>query len=204
MQQLMQSFEGHTAPPEILKAVQQGSLAAICLFTHLNVASPAQLHEMTAQIHRAAQQGGQLTPLIAIDQEGGQLIAITNGATELPGNMALGATRSPLLAMQAGQVLGRELLAMGINLNLAPAIDVNVNPANPVIGVRSFGDDPSLVSELGAAFIKGIQGVGVLASAKHFPGHGDTDNDSHLASPVVAHDLDRMNAVELAPFRAAF
>jgi beta-N-acetylhexosaminidase len=117
--------------------------------------------------------------------------------------MALGAARSPELAFQAGQVLARELLAMGINLNFAPSLDVNVNPANPVIGLRAFGADAALVGELGMALIRGLQQEGVMASAKHFPGHGDTQVDSHHSLPVVDHPRERLEAVELQPFRAA-
>lgn len=203
MKQLIHSFSGSMAPPEVIAAVREGDIAAICLFAYSNVRSPGQLQQLTMSLHRAALDAGQPPLLIGIDQEGGQLTAIANGATELPGNMALGATRSPELAEQAGRILGRELLAMGININFAPSVDVNINPYNPVIGVRSFGDDPQLVSELGAALIRGIQKEGVLATAKHFPGHGDTVMDSHHGTPVVNHSLERMHAVELAPFRAA-
>jgi beta-N-acetylhexosaminidase len=203
MQQLMHSFEGRAAPPAILEAVQRGEIAAFCLFAGLNVDSPGQLRELTESLRQAAQHGGHLPPLIGIDQEGGQLIAVTGGATELPGNMALGATRSAALAEQAGRVLGLELLAMGLNMNFAPSLDVNVNPANPVIGTRSFGDDPALVATLGTALIRGLQSTGVLAAAKHFPGHGDTSIDTHDSLPVIAHSLERINAVELVPFRAA-
>lgn len=203
MKQLMHSFTGNTAPSEILAAVRQGDIAAFCLFTHSNVRSPEQVRDLTLSLHRAALESGQSPLLIGIDQEGGQLIAIANGATELPGNMALGATRSPELAEQAGRVLGKELLAMGINMNFAPSVDVNNNPENPVIGIRSFGDDPKRVSELGAALIQGMQSEGVIATAKHFPGHGDTAMDSHHGTPAVYHSLERMHAVELGPFRAA-
>lgn len=203
MLQLMHSFTGFSAPTEILTAVRRGEIGAFCLFRYKNVASPTQLRELTQSLHQAAQEGGQLSPLIAIDQEGGQLIAITGGATELPGNMALGATRSPELAASAGRLLGRELLAMGLNMNLTPSLDVNINPDNPVIGIRAFGDDPSLVTELGVAFIGGIQSTGVLAAAKHFPGHGDTANDPHLGLPAVSHSLAHIRDVELKPFVAA-
>jgi len=199
----MHSFDGFTAPPEILDAVHRGKIASICLFSGKNVSSPEQVRALSLSLRKAAL-GNQLPPpLIGIDQEGGQLIAITGGATELPGNMALGATRSPALAEQAGRLTARELLAMGINLNFAPSLDVNVNPANPVIGIRSFGDDPTLVADLGVALIRGLQGEGVLATAKHFPGHGDTATDTHYNLPVVPHSLERIEAVELAPFRAA-
>lgn len=203
MQQLMVSFAGKTPPPEILAAVRQGDIASFCLFTYKNVVSPGQLRDFTDMIYRAAAEGGQLPPLIGIDQEGGQLIAITNGATELPGNMALGATRSAYLAEQAGMVLGRELLAMGINMNFAPSLDVNTNPANPVVGIRSFGEDPRLVGELGMALARGMQAEGVLATVKHFPGHGDTEADSHRAMPIVPHSMARTSEVELVPFRIA-
>jgi beta-N-acetylhexosaminidase len=129
----MHSFAGYKVPPEILKAVKEGKISSFCLFAGKNVESPTQLRELTDALRRAAEEGGHPAPLIGIDQEGGQLIAVTGGATELPGNMALGATRSTELAEKAGYVLGRELLAMGISLNFAPSVDVNVNPANPVI-----------------------------------------------------------------------
>ncbi len=203
MQQLMHSFPGQTAPDEVLAGLRQGDVSSFCLFGHWNGDSPAQIRELTDALRRAAFQGGHPAPLIGIDQEGGQLMAVTHGTTELPGNMALGATRSPELAEQAGRVLARELLAMGINLNFAPSVDVNVNPANPVVGIRSFGARPELVATLGAAMIRGIQDEGVIATAKHFPGHGDTSSDSHHDLSVLAHPRERMDAVELVPFRAA-
>lgn len=203
MKQFMHSFHGITASAEILARVARGTMRSFCLFANQNVESPAQLRQMNQSIHQSAITNGQLPPLIGIDQEGGQLIAIGGGATELPGNMALGATRSPELARKAGQVLGRELLAMGINLNFAPALDVNINPRNPVIGIRSFGDNPELVGQLGAEMIHGLQSEGVVATAKHFPGHGDTSNDSHHAVSIVEHHNQRMQDVELSPFKDA-
>jgi beta-N-acetylhexosaminidase len=199
----MHSFEGYTAPKDVLEAVRTGRIGSFCLFSAQNVDSPAQLRELTDSLRDAARRGGQLPPLIGIDQEGGQLMAVSRGTTELPGNMAIGATRSPELSAKAGYVLARELLAMGIHMNFAPSLDVNINPANPVIGIRSFGDHPHLVADLGVAMIKGMQGAGVLATAKHFPGHGDIASDTHFDLPVVPHSIERMDAVELYPFRAA-
>ena len=196
-------MRGPAFPIEILEGLRQGDIAAFCLFGHWNGDSPAQIRAVTEALRDAARAGGHPVPLIGIDQEGGQLMAVTHGATELPGNMALGATRSPELAEQAGRVLARELLAMGANLNFAPSVDVNVNPANPAVGIRSFGADPALVAELGAAMIRGMQAEGVIASAKHFPGHGDVSSDTHHDLPVLNHSRERMDAVELAPFRAA-
>ena len=204
MLRLMHTFDGQTIPQEVLDAVRAGEIGAFCLFGGKNIQSPAHLRELSDALMAAAAEGGQPPPLIGIDQEGGQLMAVTGGGiTEMPGNMALGATRSPALAREAGRVLARELLAMGANLDFVPCLDVNINPANPVVGSRSFGDDPALVAELGAALIRGMQGEGVLASAKHFPGHGDTNADSHFDAPVVEHGRERLDAVELRPFRAA-
>ncbi len=203
MVQLMHSFVGHDIPENILALVRAGKVGAFCLFGGLNTDTPAQVRRLTDSLRDAAKAGGHPPPLIGIDQEGGQLIAITNGATELPGNMALGATRSPDLADQAGRVLARELLAMGINMNFAPSLDVNFNARNPVVGVRSFGDDPQLVADLGVAMIRGMQREGVIATAKHFPGHGDTVADSHHTLPTIQYDMARLNEVELKPFRAA-
>ncbi len=199
----MFSFEGTTPPQPVLDGVRRGAISAFCLFRHWNVESPAQLRTLTEMLLHAARAGEQLPPILGIDQEGGQLIAVAEGATELPGNMALGATRSPELAEQAGRVLGRELRAMGLNMNFAPSLDVNTNPNNLAVGTRSFGADPALVAELGGALIRGMQAEGVMGSAKHFPGHGDTSSDSHYTAPVVAHPLEHLEAVELRPFRAA-
>jgi beta-N-acetylhexosaminidase len=198
----MHSFHGYSAPDDILAGVRGGTIGAFCLF-NFNVASLVQLRALTQSLMEAARQGGQPIPLIGIDQEGGQLMAVTHGATELPGNMALGATRSTVLAEQAGRLLARELLALGINLNFAPSLDINSNPANPVIGVRSFGDNPALVGDLGEALIRGLQREGVVATAKHFPGHGDTGIDPHHDAPALHQPLERIQRMELAPFRQA-
>jgi len=203
MKQLMISFEGVTAPSVILEAVRRGQISSFCLFADKNVHSLSQLRALTQSLHDAARAGGHPPPLIGIDQEGGQLIAITHGATELPGNMALGATRSKRLAKAAGRVLAKELLALGINLNFAPVLDVNTNPQNPVIGIRSFGDTPQLVTDLGLAMIKGMAQEGVVASAKHFPGHGDSTDDTHVGLARVDFGRPRIDAIELVPFKQA-
>jgi beta-N-acetylhexosaminidase len=124
-------------------------------------------------------------------------------ATIFPRNMAIGATGEVSDAFEVGRVIGREARAVGIHLVFAPTVDVNNNPANPVINTRSFGEDPARVAELAAAFVRGVQSEGVAATAKHFPGHGDTDTDSHLALPVVRSDAARLASVELVPFQAA-
>ncbi|MCB9450605.1 MAG: beta-N-acetylhexosaminidase [Anaerolineaceae bacterium] len=202
MQQAMHSFTGLMPSSEFLAAVRRGDVSSICLFAY-NLASPAQLRHMTETLQAAAHEGGHPPLLIGIDQEGGQLIALANGTTELPGNMALGATRSVDLATKAGQVLGRELLAMGVNMNFAPSLDVNIDPQNPVIGIRSFGNSPDWAGRLGIALMRGMKQEGVIATPKHFPGHGDTSADSHHQMPVVPHSVARLLEIELAPFRAA-
>ncbi|MFA6166242.1 MAG: glycoside hydrolase family 3 N-terminal domain-containing protein [Gemmatimonadaceae bacterium] len=124
-------------------------------------------------------------------------------ATVIPANMAIGATGDTALARRAGEIIGREAMAVGINVVFAPTVDVNNNPANPVINTRSFGEDPQQVAQLSAAFVRGVQSSGAIATIKHFPGHGDTDTDSHLALPVVKSNRARLDQVELVPFRAA-
>ena len=169
-----------------------------------NIQNPQQVAALTTGLQQVAQQTLNGIPLfIAIDQEGGSVARFKKGATVLPGNLALGATRSKALAQKAGELTGIELATVGININFAPVMDVNTNPHNPVIGVRAYGETPELVSELGAAYIRGLQQNGVLATAKHFPGHGDTNVDSHKKLPIVEHNKIRINTVELEPFRAA-
>src|SRR5438270_5177886 len=116
--------------------------------------------------------------------------------------MALGAIGSEEIAFEVARATGEELHALGINMNLAPVADVNNNPANPIIGVRSFGEDPQRVAHLAAAAVKGYQQAGVISTLKHFPGHGDTAVDSHLALPTIPYTLERLEEVELVPFRS--
>ncbi len=147
------------------------------------------------------QQEAEVPLLVSADTERGMAFRIRHGAVPLPYAMAVAATRSEELARFTGRVTAREGRALGIHWALAPVVDVNVNPANPVIDVRSYGEDPELVARLAAAYVEGVREGGLLATAKHFPGHGDTAVDSHLALPTVAADLTRLEAVELLPFR---
>lgn len=184
--------------PGTAQLIKDYHLGGVILFGK-NIVDQEQLIRFTDDLQKAS---GEIPLLIAIDQEGGNVSRIPGG-TNMPGNMALGATGSKELAYQVGYTIGRELKELGINLNFAPVMDVNINPANQVIGIRSFGDDPRLVAELGVQYARGLQEAGVGAVAKHFPGHGDTDVDSHLGLPSILHDLDRLEAVELKPFREA-
>ena len=142
---------------------------------------------------------------IAIDQEGGRVARLTEdkGFTEFPSAMAIGATADPENAYRMASAMAAEMRAVGINVDFAPDLDVNNNPANPVIGTRSFSSDPNKVAAFGAAFARGLQENGILAFGKHFPGHGDTGTDSHIALPLVPHDRARLDQIELVPFKAA-
>jgi len=202
-QQLMFSFAGTQPSPEILETLRRQHVGGVTLFRSLNVQTPAQVRDLSAALQRAASDSGQPLLLIAADQEGGQLMAIGDGTTPFPGHMALGAAGSTELAYQTGYAIGRELAAMGINVNYAPVCDVNVNPDNPVVGTRSFGEDPALVARLSAAMVEGLQAAGIAAVAKHFPGHGDTATDSHHGTPILPHDEARLHRIELPPFAAA-
>jgi beta-N-acetylhexosaminidase len=174
-----------------------------------NVQDPQQIARLSNGLQRAAaDRDTKVDPplLISTDQEMGVVVRVGPPATQLPGSMALGATRDPRAAQQAAQVTGRELRAMGINQNYAPDADVNVDPQNPVIGVRSFSSDPTLVSQLVAAQVTGYEKPGhqgVSSTAKHFPGHGDTSTDSHYGLPVIDHTREEWEQLDEPPFRAA-
>ncbi|MFJ1952382.1 glycoside hydrolase family 3 protein [Streptomyces microflavus] len=169
-----------------------------------NTRDPHQIAALSNGIQRAAQAGRSRIPLlISTDQEHGIVCRVGEPATLLPGAMALGAGGSRSDTRRAAWIAGAELAAVGINQNYAPDADVNVNPANPVIGVRSFGSDPESVAELVAAQVKGYQGAGVAATAKHFPGHGDTSTDSHTGLPVIGHTREQWEKLDAPPFRAA-
>ncbi len=168
-----------------------------------NVNNPRQIAGLSNGIQRA--EAGQRVPipaLIATDQEGGIVARVGPPAAQLPGNMALGAGRSTDDAHRAASITGQELKALGINQDYAPVSDVNVNAQNPVIGVRSFGSDPGLVAGMASAQVDGYQGAGIAATAKHFPGHGDTDVDSHIALPTINHTRDQWEQIDKPPFQA--
>jgi beta-N-acetylhexosaminidase len=169
-----------------------------------NVQNPRQIAGLSNGIQRAAtSSGAEIPALVSTDQEQGLVVRITEPATQFPGNMALGAARDPRLAKSAAEVTGEELRAMGINQNFAPVADVNVNPENPVIGVRSFSSNPDLAASLTEAQVRGYQREDVASTAKHFPGHGDTNVDSHTGLPVIDHTREELEDIDLPPFAAA-
>lgn len=169
-----------------------------------NVASPEQIARLSNGIQQTTMSLRMPIPmLVATDQEQGVVVRITEPATQFPGSMALGAARLPELAYRAAWITGRELKAVGVNQDLAPVADVNVNALNPVIGVRSFGSEPALVAELMQAQVHGYQQEQVAATAKHFPGHGDTAVDSHTGLPIINHSLEQLAQIDFPPFQAA-
>ncbi|XOK62427.1 beta-N-acetylhexosaminidase [Paenibacillus elgii] len=201
--QLIQAGFHSLEPDEhILDLIERRRIGGVILFAR-NVQSTAQVAALTGKLQEAAQRAGTAPLWISIDQEGGMVARITEGVALMPGAMAIAAGGSVKAAYEAALVAGRELRALGVNMNFAPDLDINNNPANPVIGVRSFGEAPEAVAEYGAASIRGFQDAGVSATAKHFPGHGDTATDSHLDLPTIPHSRERIEAVELVPFRRA-
>jgi len=195
-------FHGYEPGADIERMIRDRYIGGIILFAR-NVRDTRQVAAMNAEFQRIALESGQPPLTIAIDQEGGMVARLTEGVALMPGNMAIAAGGEPQNAYDAARITAEELLALGVNLNYAPVLDVNVNPANPVIGVRSYGESPELVAEYGVMAVRGLQEAGVTATAKHFPGHGDTNVDSHLDLPTVGHSRERINEVELVPFRRA-
>jgi beta-N-acetylhexosaminidase len=200
---LMAAFEGMEPPDRIERWLRERPLAGFTLFRPYNVQHPAQVRELTAQLQRMAAKAGRPHLLIAADQEGGQLIALGAETTQFPGNMALGATGDPALAQAVGYATGREMAALGVNINYAPICDLNTNPSNPSLGIRAFSDDAQLTAEMATAFVTGLQEAGIAATIKHFPGKGDAKVDSHYTMPLIDHSRERLTDKELRPFQAA-
>lgn len=202
----MLAFRGTTVPGWLRQRLAEAPAAGFTLFRP-NARTPAQVRRLTAALQAAARArvGAATDPplLIATDQEGGQLLALGGGFTPFAGSMAIGATGDADLAWSVGAAIGQELRAVGVNVDYAPVLDVAINPANPSLGIRAFGDDPTEVARLGTAWIDGLQAQGVAATAKHFPGSGGLMADTHHQLGVVDRTPADLEAVELAPFRAA-
>ncbi|MEU8380935.1 glycoside hydrolase family 3 N-terminal domain-containing protein, partial [Streptosporangium sp. NPDC048865] len=190
-------FEGKSPPDWIRRRLGDG-LAGVVLFSR-NIGTPSQVADLTAALREENPQ-----VLIGIDEESGEVTRLeAAGGSTRPGNFALGVADDTGLTEELAADLGRDLARAGVNLTFAPSADVNSNPDNPVIGLRSFGADPGLVARHTAAWIRGMQSAGVAACAKHFPGHGDTSVDSHHGVPLVAASRAELDDVALRPFRAA-
>jgi beta-N-acetylhexosaminidase len=194
---LQPGFEGTTAPPWLLRRLESG-LGGVALFSR-NVAGREQVAALTAALREANPD-----VIVGMDEEAGDVTRLEarTGSTR-PGNCALGVVDDPELTRAVAEDLGHDLARAGVTLNYAPVADVNSNPDNPVIGVRSFGADPDLVARHTGAWVLGQQAAGVAACAKHFPGHGDTSTDSHHLIPLIAATRAELDRCELTPFRAA-
>ncbi len=199
---LLVGFDGVTLAPITRAALERSERGGVVLFRR-NVPSLESTRALTAEIEAAVARSGEpLPPTVAIDQEGGRVTRLAAPFPTLPAMRVL-ATGGEALVRDAGRVVGRGLVHLGIDLDLAPVLDVDSNPDNPVIGDRSFARDPAVCARLGLAFAEGLAAGGVLACGKHFPGHGDTAKDSHIDLPVLPHDRARLDAIELLPFAAA-
>ncbi len=197
-QRLLIGLQGHAVTDELRALVREIRPAGFVLFAR-NVAEPGQVRELNREL--AALVDPHRPALLAVDQEGGRVQRVREPATVWPPMRAVGNAHN--LTSDVAAALGRELRAMGFNLNFAPVADVDSNRANPIIGDRAFSSSASEVAAHVAAFVKAQQAQGVIACAKHFPGHGDTHTDSHLALPIVEREARDLEEVELAPFRAA-
>jgi beta-N-acetylhexosaminidase len=190
-------FDGET-PPEYIRALLRRGLGGVILFKR-NLRDLEQICALTAEVHREA-----VAPLLlGVDQEGGRVVRLPAPFLAPPAAAVLGAIDDPDLTRTVARAMGQELRAAGFTWNLAPVLDVHTNPGNPVIGDRAFSHDPDRVARMGLAAFRGFDDVGILTTGKHFPGHGETAADSHLALPESPQSGDRWRMVEFAPFRAA-
>lgn len=198
--------QGDVFNESMRQLVQDKHVGGIVYFQsgYNNLDDPVRSAQLSNDLQTSAMgtSGTGIPLLISMDQEGGRVTRITGGC-DFPGNMGIGASRSTDLAYLTGSVLGSEIKAVGGNMDLAPDLDVNNNPANPVIGIRSFAEQPGLVSDMGIAYTSGLHSAGIIATGKHFPGHGDTAVDSHSGLPVVTYDFATLDTVHGKPFRDA-
>jgi beta-N-acetylhexosaminidase len=192
-------FAGHTIPPELRTLAREFDLGGVIFFAR-NVESP----EQVAELSREAQSLARQIPLwVSVDQEGGRVARLKAPFTVWPPMLTLGRSGDEQLAARFARALAAELQAVGISLDYTPVLDVHTNPRNPVIGDRALAERAEDVARFGRVIIETLQAEGIAACGKHFPGHGDTSTDSHFALPLIEHGPDRLEAVELVPFKAA-
>ena len=200
-QRLVFGFPGTTIPAEFAALVREYKIGNVILFRY-NIESLPQLARLCADIQELVRGATGRDAFITIDQEGGMVTRLPWDAVNVPGSMALAATGKPENAVLAAEITARQLRGVGVNFNLAPDLDVNSNPMNPVIGVRSFGDDPQSVALFGTKAVEGYKNGGMLCCGKHFPGHGDTAEDSHNGLAVTYKTHDELAACEWIPYSA--
>lgn len=193
-------FPGHTLSDDSAAFISQAGIGGVIVFGH-NYQNPRQVAELITQV-QACRNG--LPLWVSVDQEGGKVQRFKEGFTKIPEAAVLGAKDSPKLLFELSEMMARELAAVGANLNYAPVADIHSNPANPVIGRRAFGTSEDMVSKMVSSFVRGHLTQGVQPCVKHFPGHGDTQTDSHFALPKVEDSLDSLRAREFKPFVKGF
>lgn len=198
-QLILPGFHSTTYDEQIRTLIEDYHVGNVILFTR-NFEDAKQVRELTKKIHEEVYKHTGHIPFIAIDQEGGLVTRMMKDVTFAPGPMSASASIDDA-TYYTGKMLAEDMIRLGMNFNLAPSLDVNNNPNNPVINVRSYSDDPKVVAKLGKRFIEGSLEFGVLACAKHFPGHGDCEVDSHLGLPTINYDLDRIHQIEMHPFK---
>lgn len=198
-QLLIAGFDGVDVPVELRALAREFDLGGTILFAR-NVVEPTQVAELAYELRGLSATDD---AWVSVDQEGGRVARLKAPFTAWPPMATLGRARDASLAARFARALAAELKVVGITLDYAPVVDVHTNPSNPVIGDRALSDDAAEVARLGRVIIETLQGEGIAASAKHFPGHGDTSTDSHVELPIVEHDRARLDAVEFVPFRAA-
>ncbi len=202
-QMLVSGFHGTAINAEIEDLILNRQVGGFILFER-NFEDPEQLRRLIGDMQALARQTALQLPLfISVDQEGGRVSRLGPPFTRFPDPCCLGAAGKGDLARRFGLALGREMMAVGINMDYAPVLDIDTNPKNPIIGKRAFAKSADEVARLGIEFMRGFEAAGVLAVGKHFPGHGDTEQDSHLALPRVRRDIETLEAVELLPFARA-
>jgi beta-N-acetylhexosaminidase len=202
-QMLMVHFNGEAANEDANLLLQQAHVGGFIYYNWSNgLQNPAQVQKLSVGLQKLAKSISPHIPLlISIDQEGGVVRRLTTGFTRFPSNFAIAQTKHPKYAALSSFYTGQELKAVGINMNLAPVVDVNSNPLNPCIGVRSFSSSPEEVALLGKLSLQGYQKAGIIATLKHFPGHGDVTVDSHIGLPLVKKSLEELERTEFLPFK---
>jgi beta-N-acetylhexosaminidase len=198
-QLLIAGFNGHHIPPELRSLAKEFGLGGVILFAR-NIAEPEQVAEVAFEASRLVPE---MPAWVSVDQEGGRVARLKTPFTEWPPMATLGRSGDVELAERFARALARELKSVGITLDYAPVLDVHTNPKNPVIGDRALAEKAEEVARLGSAIVRALQGEGIAACGKHFPGHGDTSTDSHLELPLVEHPPERLRQVEFLPFKAA-
>ena len=199
-QKLIFGFHGTELSEEFKQLIREYKIGNVILFLR-NVQSAEQLRRLCGEIQALILDVTGYPAFIVIDQEGGMVTRLPTDAVTVPGAMAISATDDPENARIAAEITIRQLQGLGVNFNMAPVLDVNTNPLNPVIGVRSIGDDPQRVAVYGEAAVRAYENTGVYCCGKHFPGHGDTNVDSHIGLPKIEKTIEEMEAAELIPFR---